>query len=396
MLTQLSSVSQENWRDWKWQQKNSITAKNFTSFFPNLNTQEIESLQKYDKQFKFSFTPYLLNLIDLDENGNPCPNDPIWMQIRYSEMEATDGYSDYDGKTINWEIPSEFPSEIMQYKYPDRAIIRLTNSCLGYCNYCYLAMRTLDKKIQKHQETMEKNWDATLSFLRSNPQIRDLLISGGDPLLLSNSRLRQIFSDLRSIKSIKTLRLNTRALTHNPFRFDTELISLFQEYRINVLEVHFAHPREITADVDYVLDQLDKINSRPLLLWRSPLLKDINNVPDVMEDLLVKLYERTIVPYYVFHYAPFAPGRHSLSTSVREGIQLLLKIRRKIPGPAFPIYCLYHPTGKQDIPLEPEGTPRFKYVLNEQGKPIIEYRNWKGEWVSYDDPDPTRPITRNP
>lgn len=390
MFSQFSSISESDWKDWKWQQKNRITAYKFKDFFPNLNSEEINIVYEYSERFNFSITPYLLNLIEFDKNGNPIPNDPIWMQFRYSKMDSLGSDSNYDGHSINWEVPEEFPSKIMQHKYPDRAIIRITDSCLGYCNYCYLAMRTLDKKIKSKQKSGTDSWADTLSYLKANSRIRDVLISGGDPLILSNLRLRQTLADLRANKSIKTLRLNTRALTHNPFRFDEELISLFQEYRVTVLEIHFAHPKEITRDVDDALIRFDKQNFRPLILWRSPLLSGINSTPDIMEDLLIKLYERRIVPYYVFHYAPFAPGRSSLSTSVRDGVKLLSKLRRKIPGPAFPKYSLYHPTGKHDIPLQLQGTPDFRYTVNDNGNPIVEFVNWKGDWVSYLDSDPER------
>ena len=283
---------------------------------------------------------------------------------------------------MNWELPSELKTPILQQKYPDRAIIRVTDNCLSYCNYCYMAHRTLDRGLPL-AEALPRAWPETLEYLRNSPQVRDVLISGGDPLLLSNSRIDRILRDLREIPSVRTVRLNTRALTHNPFRFDDDLANILAQHRLTVLEIHIAHPREITPELGAALESLDGPR-RPLVLWRSPLLRSINDSEEVMEELLLSLYELRVTPYYLFHFAPNSPGRANLGTPIRRGVDILSSLRRRIPGPATPRYTLFHPSGKHDIPLNREGTADFRYVTV-NGRAFVEFTNWRGQLSLYPD-----------
>ncbi|KYK28800.1 MAG: radical SAM protein [Theionarchaea archaeon] len=386
MIIETNRISKSDWTNWNWQLRNRLdNRKDIRDFFPNIGDDEVALFNDYKSKFQIAITPYVLSLIELDDNRNPAKGDPIWEQFKYFDHSKDEEFCGYDQKTINWELPEEMPTRILQHKYPDRAIIRITDQCFGNCNYCYLTMRTLDVDLKGRKEVDPSIWEKTLEYIDSTPKIRDILISGGDPLLLSNSKLRQIFEDLRNIKRVETIRLNTRAVTHNPFRFDEELLKLFKEFSLTVLEIHIAHPREITEEFDAIFERMDKVGYHPIILWRSPLLRGVNNSYDVLEELFVKLYQRRIIPYYLFHYAPYALGRSILATSVREGVELMLKLRRQVPGIAFPRYTLFHPTGKRDIPLELNGTPTFIYKTNKKGYPIIEFKNWKGEWVIYPD-----------
>lgn len=380
------SVSESKWKDWKWQLQNRLqNGSRLTDYFPNASPVEIQNFKNYAGRFTLGLTPYALSLLELDRDLNPINSDPIWRQVRYFDAEAVAGDYAYDGTSTNWELPSEFPTRILQHKYPDRAIIRIVNHCLGYCSFCYLTARILDKESKKSLAFSSESWKKTLDYLRAHEEIRDVLISGGDPLALGNSKLDQIFEDLSGIDSIKSVRLNTRALSFNPFRLNRELAEIFKRHRLNSLEIHLVHPREITAEFDEALAHFDECGYRPRILWRSPLLKGINDSIDVLEDMLIKLYQRRVVPYYLFHAAPFTVARSSYATSIRKGIDLLLNLRRRIPGPAFPRYTLFHPGGKQDIPLELGGTPHFQFTRNSDGDPIVRFWNWRGEEVTYPD-----------
>lgn len=378
-------IPKEKWKDWRWQTKNRLNNNsNLRIFFPNIDKSEINLFKKYISKYHIGLTPYLLNLIEKDEKGTPVKGDPIWEQFKYFDFDQDREATGYDGININWELSNEMPTKILHHKYPDRAILRVTNSCFGYCNYCYLTKRTIDI-IATEYKSGKNAWEKSLEYLKKSPQIRDILISGGDPLLFSNKRLKKILEDLKLIKTIKSTRLNTRALTFNPFRFNEELIHLFKEYSLTALEIHIAHPKELTKEVDEVLEKFETIGYRPLILWRSPLLKGINNSINVLERLFFALYKRRIIPYYLFHYAPYALGRSVFATPVKEGVQLLKILRRKLPGISIPRYTLFHSSGKNDIPLEPAGTPDFQYFKNKNGKPSIRFQNWKNEWVTYPD-----------
>lgn len=381
-----ADIPENDWNDWKWQLRNRLdNNSDIKRFFPDLPKKEVEVFHRYIDRYNIAVTPYTLSLVELDALGNPVENDPIWNQFRfYCESEMT-GFSDYDGLNENWEEPGEMPTPILHHKYPGRAIIRVINTCFGHCNYCYLTARVIDRTRSPQKIEKAKEWEASLQYLKDNPSITDILLSGGDPLMLSNSRLDSILSQLRQIPSVETIRMNTRVLTFNPFRLDGELVSLLSRHAVTALEVHISHPAEITDQFDRQLALLDSGNKRPLILWRAPLLRTINDSKEILKDLFLKLYKRRIRPYYLFHYAPFTLGRSTYGLSVKTGSKLLGSIRREIPGPAFPRYTLFHIGGKHDIPLEPGGTPEFIYATDEKGKPVIHFKNWMNEWVTYPD-----------
>ena len=387
MRAALTNFNQESpdWTSWISQMKHRVTnAEELRAFYPGLSPDEIALFDSYSKRFRVAITPYFLSLIGQEHNA-PKPDDPLWMQVRNYEVNDDLHFAAYNNIQMNWELSEEMPNSLIHHKYPDRAILRVVDSCFCFCSYCYLTHRTLDRK-KKNQEPFGSRWEQALHYLRSNPAIQDVLISGGDPLLFPNSRVAEILKDIRSVSSVQTVRLNTRALSFNPFRFDDELIEIFKEFRLTALEVHFSHPNEITKEVDQALLRMDQSGYRPLLLWRAPLLKNINSSAEILRTLLLNLYERRILPYYLFHYAPYILSRNELATSVRDGVRLMKGLKRTIPGAAVPRYTLFHPTGKQEIPLENEGTPEFQYCVDPaSGACSVRFKNWRNEWVEYPD-----------
>lgn len=374
------------WTDWKWQVKNRLhNGSDIRAYFPNLSPNDMNAFSVYAKKFHFALTPYLLSMIEVDKNKNPLKDDPIWMQVRFVPDRGTRLKGDYDGSTRNWEKPEEMPTPILHHKYPDRAIIRVVNSCFCYCNYCYLTLRVLDFNALKNLRCDEAAWEKSLKYLRENPGINDVLLSGGDPLISGNAQIAKLLKDLSGISSIGTIRLNTRALSFNPFRLDRELVGIFKRYRLTALEIHVSHHRELTEALDKRLSLFDEAGYRPMILWRAPLLRRVNADSGALKKLFLSLYERRIVPYYLFHYAPFSPGRSAFATSVRDGVRLLSGLRRAIPGPAVPDYTLFHIEGKHQIPLDPEGSAEFQYRKDAGGKPFVRFRTWKGTWADYPD-----------
>ena len=187
-LRKFENASDKQWRDWKWQQKESLNERrNIRDFFPNIDKESERDFIEYTKHFKVNITPYTLSLLELDKDLNPKENDPIWQQVRFFPLKLLKGDYEYDGTEKNWEIPDEMENCLLQQKYPDRAIIRLSNNCLGYCSYCYLTERTLDADLSRNMAFNETDWGKSLNFLRKNQNIRDIIISGGDPLIFPNS-----------------------------------------------------------------------------------------------------------------------------------------------------------------------------------------------------------------
>ena len=388
-------VPDEDWRDWRWQLRHRLDwrAHDVRAFFPRLPAAAVQEFGAYAASYKVAVTPYVLSLVELDGDGNPKAGDPIWNQFRFLSPEECASAEGGQARPENWELPGELPTRILHHKYPDRAILRVVNQCFGHCNYCYLTARVLDREGSPARAGNADDWKRSLAYLRAHPEIRDVLLSGGDPLTLDNARLGKILRELRAIPSVRTIRLNTRALTFNPFRFDPELVALFRTHALTALEIHVVHPRELTAELDGALRLLDHGGHRPLVLWRAPLLAGINDRRETLQALLAGLYERRITPYYLFHFAPHALGRSARGVTVAEGAALLASLRRHVPGPAFPRYALFHVGGKHDIPLDGGGSADFRYEQDEQGRPVVRFYNWRREWVTYPDvvPAPRRP-----
>lgn len=386
-------VPDEDWRDWRWQLRHRLDwrTRDVRSFFPNLPDPALAELRAWATRFKLALTPYLLSLVELDGDGNPASGDPIWSQFRYLAREEYAEDEAGQPREENWELPGELPTPILHHKYPGRAILRVVNQCFGHCNYCYLTTRVIDREGSPSRAGGADDWRRSLDYLRANPGIHDVLLSGGDPLILGNARLGRLLRDLRAIPSIRTVRLNTRALTFNPFRVDRDLVALLRAHEVTALEIHVVHPRELTPELDAALRLLDEGGLRPLVLWRAPLLAGINDDRETLRALLVALYERRITPYYLFHFAPHALGRTTRGVSVAEGAALLGSLRREVPGPAFPRYALFHVGGKHDIPLDLGGSAGFRYEQDAQGRPVVRFLNWRGEWATYPDvPPPTK------
>jgi lysine 2,3-aminomutase len=382
----INSVDSDLWKDWKWQQKNRVTNKsNILQLFTNISENEKQIFENYCKDYNFAVTPYLFSQIELDENGNPDKDDPIWKQFQFYSIMNDINSADYDNETDNWENNEELITPILHQKYPGRALVRIVSTCFSYCNYCYLSKRILDRTKISSGYSNDEIWQNTLSYLKSNTNINEVLISGGDPLILDNNKLDRILFDLRKVDSIKNLRVNTRAFTFNPFRIDEDFTKIIKKHRVTAIEIHASHSKEITHEFDAAMNLFDQSGYRPFFLWRTPLLRGVNDSVEELEKLFLMLYTRRITPYYLFHFAPFALGRSSLGVSLKRGIKMLREIRRRVPGPAFPRFTLFHMTGKQDIPLEVNGTPEFIFKKDEKGNSIVRFKNWKNDWVTYPD-----------
>ncbi len=367
--------SKEKWKDWKWQEQKSITTvSELLKVFPNIDKKKQAELLNLEKQIRIRLTPYMLSLIELDEKNCPKQNDPIWTQF-IPVGEDTD-ISSYEE---NWELPNEMITPILQHKYANRVNFRIQNKCLAYCMYCFEAKRVLDKKNLK-EATNAENYLKSINYVKSNETIQEVVISGGEPLTLNNEKLRKILKDLRSIEHIKCIRIQTRALTHNPYRIDEEFVEILKEYDVTAIAFHICHAKEISSDVLNFLDIFSQNGCRTMLLAHIPLLKGINDNIDTLTNLFMRLYQIKIKPYYLIHSMPDTFNSSKFRTSVRKGTEILKEIRRNYSNPSVPEYIIVHKNGKHTVPLEILGTPEFKYLEG-----VIEFKNWKGEWCQYKD-----------
>jgi len=388
-MTSMNAITENqrtapSWTDWKWQQRNATrSAEQLLQIFPGLAPEAYEMIRRNQETRRLQITPYTLSLIRRTTDGSaPQPDDPIWRQcVPQWATEGTTGY-EYDGETENWEMPEEMVTPIAQHKYDNRIIVRLSNVCHGYCQFCYEALRTLEKDSVK-EPFQQKYWAATVDYVQRRPAIEEVILSGGDPLMLTDEQLDHVLGDLRRLDREITVRVHTRALTFNPFRITEELVEVLCRHHLNALGLHVNHPVEITPEFRDAVARLRR--AVPIVFANIPLLGGINDDVTTMHDLVMALYAVGVIPHYLYHFMPFSPGAAEFRTSVRRGIEIIRALKRHVSNLAVPEFVLPHRSGKHSIPLLGENEPWPQWLTDDDGHPIIRYTNWRGEVVDYFD-----------
>jgi len=382
----------EKWNDWVWQQQNAIgDVKGLETAFPSVSRAFWDKMAvPSEDRLKFKITPYMLsqipeNIIESDLKVNP------WFLQFFPQGDLyLKGHGSYDG-TDNWEKGSEFPTNNLHHKYTNRVLIRFRN-CLAYCNYCFESLGVLEKNSSDEKKFAWGDWQKSLDYIINNSDIEEVIFSGGEPLLNSDSKLEQIFSDVDSLrdlngaKKVRFKRVHTRVLTHNPYRLTDNLVKIIGKYHINEVALHVSHPSEITSEFVEGVGRLRDIGrNTPLIATHTPLLAGINNNPDTLWELFAKLYDNNIKPYYLLHTMPHVPFGDKQRVSIREGVEIMRKLKRHKSNIALPEYVIAHDDGKQTVPSEINGTPEFQYTKNADGTPMVKFLNWRGKWVEYPD-----------
>jgi lysine 2,3-aminomutase len=374
------NVSLQDWNDWKWQQKNSVRSfEALHRVFPEINDLLRERLDMWNgKNLRIALTPYMLAQINRDWQFSV---QPIWQQYFPDFGDSPETSPDeYTPDNENWEMNEEMLTAICQWKYDNRAIIYSVDTCFAYCTFCLRSLQSNDKN-EKHGGY--SLWDETVRAIAAQPQIEEVILSGGDPLMYPNEKLERMLSDLRSIPTVRAISLNSRALSHNPFRVDDELVALLKKYRVTKMGLHVNHSAEITDEFVEAVQRIQAVSGATLLLGQTVLLKGVNDSSQVLRDLFMNLYTVGIKPYYLFHNMPNIPAARQQRTPVRKGVELINSIKRRVSNPAIPEFIIAHRTGKKTVPLDPDGTDGFRYTQNEQGHRIIRFLNWKNELVDY-------------
>lgn len=352
------------WNDWKWQFRNRITTVGQLAKFIPLPTEEQARLSLVTMRYPLSITPYYLSLINRDN-----PADPIRKQAVPSILEITMG-------TMGLEDPlaeeDYFAVPGLVYRYPDRALMVLTDICPMLCRHC-----------TRKREWSHGGWvrtvseiDVMLDYLRRNSQIRDVIISGGDPLTLSTRRLEDILSRIREIKHIEIIRIGTRFPVVLPQRIDEELCSMLSKYGPIWLNTHFNHPNEITPQAAEACDRL--LRSGIPINNQSVLLHGVNDTIETQVELCQNLLKIKVRPYYLFQ-CDEVQGTEHLRTPVETGIKILEGMRGHTSGLAIPTFVVDLPFGGGKVPLLPN------YMLKKNEEELL-FRNYQGRIFKYRNP----------
>ena len=354
------------WNDWRWQLRNSIYDIFKLSKIFRFSKTQLENLSKVVIKYPFAITPYYLSLIDKDN-----PADPIRMQCVPSEEEDK-LYFDIQDDPLGEEKDSVLPGLV--HRYPDRVLIILTNMCPVYCRHCTRKREWCRGKWVRTQKELESIYD----YINRHKEIRDVIISGGDPFILSTERIEEVLRKLRAISHVEIIRIGTRCPVVLPQRIDDELVSMLKKYRPLWLNAHFNHPNEITKESSIACDRI--VCAGIPVNNQSVLLKGINNDVETMTKLCQGLLKIGVRPYYLFQCDPVVGTGH-LRTSIEKGLEIIKGMRGFTSGLAVPIFVVDGLEGQGKVPLQP---PDYLVAL-EKNYAIL--KGYKGESFKYYNPE---------
>jgi len=354
-------VSPEDWNNWKWQVRNRITTLEQLNRVLDLSEREQKDVELCLKKFRMAITPYYATLID-SEN----PRCPIKAQCvpTIDELEIR---PDEKADPLNEDLSSPVPGIV--HRYPDRVLFLLTYKCSMYCRHC-TRRRTVGREDYSIDEA---TLEGALEYIGSNRNIRDVLLSGGDPLIMADGFLEKIISRLRNIPHVEVIRIGTRTPVVLPMRITDDLLDMLKKYHPIWINSHFNHPNELTP---YSIQACKKIVDAGIPLGnQSVLLKGINDNVDVQKELLLKLVKARVRPYYLYQCDP-SQGIGHFRTSVKTGVDIIRNLRGYISGYAVPTFVIDAPGGGGKVPVNPE------YVISMDDDKVV-MRNYKGDIYVY-------------
>jgi lysine 2,3-aminomutase len=359
------NVSEREWNDWRWQLRHRITTYEQLKEILELTFEEIEGIKHSKGRLALAVTPYFASLMDPFNPNCPIRRQaiPRVEEIHLSKNEMVDPL----GEDKHSPVPG------LVHRYPDRVLLLVTDQCAVYCRYC-----TRRRLVGSHERSITQgNFEEVLRYLKSHRKVRDVLLSGGDPLLLENERLEEILSRLRALPHIELLRIGTRVPVTLPQRITGGLVRMLKKYHPLMISIHFTHPKEITEAVRRACNEL--ADGGIPLGSQTVLLKSINDKPYIMKKLVQELLKIRVRPYYIYQ-CDLAMGTEHFRTSVATGIQIIEKLRGHTTGYAVPTYVVDAPGGGGKIPLQPD------YVVS-RGKGKIALRNYEGKIFEYSEPN---------
>lgn len=357
-------IPDEIWNDWKWQFRKRITHIEQLAQFIPLSNEELAQLRLVTIRYPMSVTPYYLSLINPDD-----PDDPIRIQAIPSNLEMTMGLVGVEDP-LNEKKDTRVPGLV--HRYPDRVLLVLTDICPMLCRHC------TRKREWQHGAWVRSPADieAMLCYIREHETIRDVIISGGDPLTLSNHDLENVISQIRDIKHVEIIRIGTRFPVVLPQRIDNELCNMLAKYGPIWLNTHFNHVREITPEAAEACARLLR-NGIPVNN-QSVLLRGVNDSIEAQTQLCHGLLKIKVRPYYLFQ-CDEVQGTEHLRTPVEVGIKIIEGMRGHTSGLAIPTFVIDLPQGGGKIPLQPE------YILAQSDEELL-FRNYEGRIFNYRNP----------
>jgi lysine 2,3-aminomutase len=363
------NVSDDEWSDWRWQLRHRLDTLEAVEQILPLTVDERRAFSVADCILRVGITPYFISLIDPDD-----PGDPLRKQV-IPTLAETVAHADLSQDSLAEEAQS--PVHGLVHRYPDRVLMLVTTQCASYCRFCTRSRIVGDPSVQFSRTDFERQID----YIKKTPRVRDVLVSGGDPLTLPNGVLEELLAGLRGIEHVEIIRIGTRAPVFCPMRVDDALCDMLQKYHPLWMNVHVNHPNEITPEL---ADACDRLTRAGIPLGnQTALLAGVNDCVNIQRQLARDLVRIRVRPYYLYQCDMVAGAEH-FRTPVGKGIEIMEGLLGHISGFAVPSYAVDAPGGGGKIRLLPN------YLISWSDRRVV-LRNYEGLIASYDNPPVYRP-----
>jgi len=359
------AVPDSLWNDWHWQMRHRLTDVADLKRVLTLTPEEEEGVARALQHLRMAITPYFASLLDPQNPG--CP---LRRQVVPTTQELVIGQADM-ADPLSEDEHSPVPGLV--HRYPDRVLVLVTDQCAAYCRHC-----TRRRLVGAKQQVMGlEQMDRVVRYVAEHTEVRDVLISGGDPLIMSDRHIEYLLARLRAIPHVEIIRLGTRVPVYLPQRITPELVEMLRRYHPLYINIHFNHPAEVTPEVKQACARL--VDAGIPLGSQTVLLRGINDCPHIMKRLMQLMLTIRVRPYYLYQ-CDLSQGIEHFRTSVAKGIEIIESLRGHTTGLAVPQFCIDAPGGGGKVPILPQ------YLISmSDGKAIV--RNFEGKICAYSQPE---------
>ena len=359
------TISDEQWNDWKWQVKNRIETLDELKKYINLTPSEEEGVKESLKTLRMAITPYYLTLIDPEDS-----NCPVRKQAIPTGAETHKTAADIEDP-LHEDGDSPVPG--LTHRYPDRVLFLITDMCSMYCRHCTRRRFAGQTDSESPSERIQR----AIDYIARTPEVRDVLLSGGDGLMVSDKMLESIIQRLRDIPHVEIIRIGTRTPVVCPQRITDDLVNMLKKYHPIWVNTHFNHSKEITPEAAEACNKL--ANAGIPLGNQSVLLRGVNDCSNSMKNLVHDLVKIRVRPYYIYQ-CDLSIGLEHFRTPVSKGIEIIENLRGHTSGYAVPTFVVDAPGGGGKIPVMPN------YILSQSPNKVI-LRNYEGVITTYTEPE---------
>jgi lysine 2,3-aminomutase len=365
------TTSAVEWSDWRWQLRNRIRNLQGLARVFDLSADEYSAVERLGDRLPVGITPYYASLLAAGDPNDPLRRTmvPVMDEFSVSPSEAEDPLNE-DG---------DMPVPGLVHRYPDRVLFLVTSFCATYCRYCTRS-RLVGTTGEYHFN--QAQYERALAYIAAHPEIRDVLISGGDPLTMQDARIEWLLSRLHAIKHVEFVRMGSKVPSVLPQRITEEFCAMLRRTGPVWMSIHFMHPNELTPEVAQACSRL--ANSGVPLGSQTVLMRGVNDDPETMKRLMHGLLKNRVRPYYIYQCDPI-PGSSHFRTDVAKGLEIIESLRGHTTGYAVPTFVIDAPGGGGKVPLSPS------YLAGRDGDDVL-IRNFRGDVFRYPDPQ-GRPLS---